>query len=228
MQAAIAVANAPDLSHNQYQFLARKRFLTDPERSQIEKYNLQQRYGVTVTPELKIKDDKGYYGQLLTHFYLIHHQQYLSQSIQLIGDEDLRIQPDRLFLPDVNNHLLKIQGLLALGIALLLDPDREFQETDPDLVSLKRISYLCSQHIKRAIGITLPPANINREVTSIAILNKFLHPLGLKVKSTRSIVNEQGKAVKVYQLDRTLLDDGRAEIFAFWERQQSMELAYSA
>ncbi len=227
-QLAQAIATAPDISHREYQFLTNKRFLSELERAQVEKYTLQQRYGITITPELKLKDDKGYYGQLLTHFYLLNHQQYLPQSIYLVWNrDDVENRPDRVFLPDANHHILKIQGLLALGIINFLDADREMQITDPDLVSLKRISYLCSQHIKRAIGIDIP-YNTSGEVSPIVILNRFLQLLGLKVQPTRSILNGQGKLEKVYQLDRSLLDDGRGEIFSVWQQQQSRELLRSA
>ncbi len=227
IQAAHAIAEAPDLSHREYQYLSNKRFMTDLERAHVEKYNLQQRYGVKVTPELKLKDDKGYYGQLLTHFYLLNHKQYLPQSIYLIWDRDVETRPDRIFLPDANHHILKIQGLLALGTINFLDPDREFQPSDPDLVSLKRISYLCSQHIKRAIGIDVPYSSTG-EVSPIVILNRFLQLLGLKVLPTRSTLNAQGEVVKIHQLDRTLLEDGRTEVFSIWQRQQSRELIRSA
>ena len=123
-QAAQAISDAPDIGHRDYQYLTNKRFLSDLERAQVEKYTLQQRYGVTVTPELKLKDDKGYYGQLLTHFYLLDRQQQLPQSIYLVWDRDGEARPDRVFLPDANHHMLKIQGLLALGIISFLDPDR--------------------------------------------------------------------------------------------------------
>jgi hypothetical protein len=226
-QAAIAIAAAPDLDRRDYQFLANKRLTTDLERAQVEKYNLQQRYGVDITPELKLKDDKGYYGQLLTHFYLLNHQQYLPQSIYLIWDRDVETRPDRVFLPDANHHILKIQGLLALGTINFLDADRQFQATDPDLVSLKRISYLCSQHIKRAIGIDVP-YNSSGEVNPIVILNRFLQLLGLKVHLTQSTIDSRGEKIDIYQLDRTLLNDGRSEIFSIWQRQQSRELSLSA
>ncbi len=226
-QAAQAIANAEDLGHRDYQYLTNKRFLTDLERAQVEKYTLQQRYGVTVTPELKLKDDKGYYGQLLTHFYLLNHQQYLPQSIYLVWDRDAETRPDKVFLPDANHHILKIQGLLALGIINFLEPDRQLQLTDPDLVSLKRISYLCSQHIKRAIGIDMPNYN-NGEVNPISILNRFLQLLGLKVQPIQSGSKKSDKVIIGYQLDRSLLDDGRTEIFKIWQHQQSRELVRSA
>ncbi|NJR32830.1 MAG: hypothetical protein HC778_08540 [Chamaesiphon sp. CSU_1_12] len=225
-QAAQAVAAAPDLGHRDFQYLSNKRFLTDLERAQVEKYTLQQRYGVTVTPELKLKDDKGYYGQLLTHFYLLNHQQYLPQSIYLVWDRDLE-RPDKVFLPDANHHILKIQGLLALGIINFLDPERQLKITDPDLISLKRISYLCSQHIKRAIGIDMPNYN-NGEVSPIAVLNRLLNLLGLKVQPISSGSKKQDKSDIIYQLDRALLNDGRDEIFKVWQKQQSRELLRSA
>ena len=182
---------------------------------------------MAVTPELKLKDDQGYYGQLLTHFYLLNHQQYLPQSIYLAWDRDLDFKQNKVFLPDANHHTLKIQGLLALDIISFLDPDREFQITDPDLVSLKRISYLCSQHIKRAIGIDLPAYN-NGEASPILVLNRFLQVLGLKVKLIPSKSKKQTKPDRLYQLDRSLLNDGRAEIFNVWQHQQRRELARSA
>jgi hypothetical protein len=227
IQAAQAVAAAKDIGHRDYQYLSNKRFVTDSERAQLEKYHLQERYGVTVTPELKLKDDKGYYGQLLTHFYLLNHQQYLPQSIYLIWDRDQESKPNKVFLPDANHHILKIQGLLALDIIHLLDPDREFRITDPDLVSLKRISYLCSQHIKRAIGIDMPAYN-NDKVSPISILNRFLQLLGLKAKVVPARLKKYDKNDRVYQIDRSLLDDGRAEIFKIWQHQQSRELVRSA
>jgi hypothetical protein len=227
LQAARAIAAAEDLGHRDYQYLSNKRFITDIERAQIEKYTLQQRYGVTVTPELKLKDDKGYYGQLLTHFYLLNHQQYLPQSIYLVWDRDREVSPDRIFLPDVNHHILKIQGLLALGIINFLDPDRQLLITDPDLISLKRISYLCSQHIKRAIGIDMPNYN-NGEVNPITVLNRFLQLLGLKVQPIQSGFKKLDKTTSIYQLDRSLLNDGRDEIFKIWQHQQSRELVRRA
>jgi hypothetical protein len=222
-KAAHAIAKAPDLGDRDYQYLANKRLLTALERAQIEKYTLQQRYGVTVTPELKLKDDKGYYGQLLTHFYLLNHQQYLTQSIDLAWDRDRENRPERVFLPDANHHDLKIQGLLALGIINFLEPDRQLQITDPDLISLKRISYLCSQHIKRAIGIYMPNYS-NGEVNPISVLNRFLQLLGLKIQPIPTGAKKQDKLTSKYQLDRSLLNDGRDEIFKIWQHQHSREL----
>jgi hypothetical protein len=163
----------------------------------------------------------------LTHFYLLNHQQYLPQSIYLVWDRDGETRPDRVFLPDANHHILKIQGLLALGLINFLDPERTLQSNDPDLVSLNRISCLCSQHIKRAIGIDIPQT-ANAETSPILILNRLLQLLGLKVNPISVSLKERAKTPKTYQLDRALLNDGRDEIFKVWEHQQSRELMRSA
>jgi hypothetical protein len=226
-QTAQAIATAPDIGSRDYQYLSNKRFLTDLERAQVEKYTLQQRYGVEVTPELKLKDDKGYYGQLLTHFYLLNHQQYLPQSIYLVWDRDNETRLDRVFLPDANHHILKIHGLLALGLIDFLDPDRQLQLNDPDLITLNRTSCLCSQHIKRAIGIDIPTAN-SADNNPILILNRLLQLLGLKVNPIATNSKQHSKTPKIYQLDRSLLSDGREEIFKIWQSQQSRELMKSA
>ena len=224
---ARAISAAPAIGHREYLYLSNKRFLTELERAQIEQYTLHQKYGITVTPELKLKDDRGYYGQLLTHFYLLNHQQYLPQSIYLVGNRDVEAMPEQIFLPDANHHILKIQGLLALGIVNFLDPDRQLQLTDPDLISLDRISRLCSQHIKRAIGIDIP-ALTKIESNPILILNRCLQLLGLKVKPIHSHLKDSPKSIEIYQLDRSLLNDGRDEIFKIWQHQHSREIIKSA
>jgi hypothetical protein len=214
---AEAIAKAPDLTPHAYRYLTNKRFLSEAERAQLEKYQLQQRYGVKVTPALKLKDDKGYYGQLITHFYLMYRDRYLDRKIQFNLEGNFQFKSKESFLPDTDRYLLKIQGLLALGIHNFIDPDRQFHLDDPDLVALKHNSYLCEQHIHRTIGIKLPLLTAKREPNSIDILNRFLDLLGLKVKLLSS-------SATVYQLDRSLLEDGRNQIFDLWDSQQQIEL----
>jgi hypothetical protein len=132
-----------------------------------------------------------------------------------------------VFLPDANHHILKIQGLLALGIINFLDSDRHLHVNAPDLITLNRTSCLCSQHIKRAIGIDIPTAN-SSDTNPILILNRLLQLLGLKVNSIATSNKHHSKTPKIYQLDRLLLHDGREEIFKIWQSQHSRELMKSA
>jgi hypothetical protein len=221
-QAANAVANAPDIRSDQYQFLAGKRFLTDAERQQVNKYMLKQRYGVKVTADLKLKDEQGYYGQLMTHFYLSYHLQFASND-KLSQAFDNNNAEQQIFLPDINNYTLKIQGLVALGIPELLNPDRQFTLQDPDLAALQRMACLCSQHIKRAIGLNLSlDGKSAKQDSSIVIFGKFLGLLGLKLISIKT--SGKGKKNKIYQIDPETWNDGRNKIFAVWKRNAVIDL----
>jgi hypothetical protein len=58
-----------------------------------------------------------------------------------------------------------------------------------------------------------------------------VQPITSGSKSTRSksaSSKKLDKATGIYQLDRSLLNDGRAEIFQVWQKQQSRELLRSA
>jgi Domain of unknown function (DUF3854) len=223
LHAANAVANAPDIRSDQYQFLAGKRFLTEAERQQVNKYMLKQRYGVKVTADLKLKDEQGYYGQLMTHFYLSYHLQFASND-KLSQAFDSKNAEQQIFLPDINNYTLKIQGLVALGIPELIDPNRQFTLQDPDLAALQRMACLCSQHIKRAIGLNLSlDGKSAKQDSSIVIFGKFLGLLGLKLVATKT--SGKGKKNKIYQIDPETWHDGRNKIFAVWKRNAVVDLS---
>ena len=65
------VADAPIPTDAQYQKLKDKRAKTKSERWIERKGNILRRYGsdVSITP-LVAKDDEGWYGKILSHYYL--------------------------------------------------------------------------------------------------------------------------------------------------------------
>ena len=73
------VADAPIPTDSEYQKLKDKRAKTKSERWIERKGNLVRRYGdnVSITPELVAKDDEGWYGKLLSHYYLTVGRPYL-------------------------------------------------------------------------------------------------------------------------------------------------------
>jgi Domain of unknown function (DUF3854) len=209
---ANAVANAKDIDYVEYEHLSTKHALTEKERQQINKYLLWQKYGVKVTPELKHKDDKGYYSQLLIHYYLTHESEYFrcrdKQELyqQLISGEG------KVFLPDLKGYTLKVEALRALGMQQFLEPDREFAEDDIDLNRLKNMALQCSQHIKRVLGITI--SNEVDQNSGLKILNRLLSLLGLKLRRVN----------KSYIIEKLLINDGREEIFAIWHQRDKLML----
>jgi hypothetical protein len=210
--AANAVASAEDISYLEYERLLAKNVLTNQERDRIHKYTLQQKYGVQVTPELKLRDDKGYYEQLLTHYYLTHESEYFRsrdrQQLyeQLIGGEG------KVFLPDLKNYTLKIEVLKGLGVLNFLVRERKFNENDPDLMLLKNTVVYYSKPIQRILGINLVRKNEN--IYAVNILARLLKLLGLKLK----------KIDESYQIDSKTLEDGREKIFAVWRQRDELML----
>ncbi|MBD1837426.1 DUF3854 domain-containing protein [Coleofasciculus sp. FACHB-64] len=222
LQAASAVANSPDIERREYERLLTKRSLTDEERNQVQKYILKQRYGVEVTPQLKLRDDRGYYSQLLVHYYLTHESEYFQLQDQQEWHQQLERGEGKVFLPDLNTYTLKIEALRALGVLQFIHPEREFKETDLDLVELKATALRCSKHIKRAIGISIPMETEKERLSCIKVLSKVLNLLGLKLRSFKRKENGYKNPLKVYKIDSKTLDDGRNEIFEAWRYREGL------
>ncbi|MEI2583602.1 plasmid replication protein, CyRepA1 family [Scytonema sp. PRP1] len=214
LAAANAVAHAQDIDYVEYEQLLVKHSLTDEERNQINKYLLRQKYGIEVTSLLKLRDDKGYYSQLLTHYYLTHESEFLRLRDKQEWHQQLSWGEGKVFLPDLKTNTLKVEALTALGVLQFLEPEREFTENEADLLLLKNITYQCSKHIKRAVGINL--LNEKKSISPIKILNRLLNLLGLKLKRVSHAI---------YKIDTETLYDGREEIFAVWQQRDELMLA---
>ena len=211
---ATAVANAQDIDYVEYEQLLVKHSLTDGERNQINKYVLRQKYEIEVTPWLKLQDDHGYYPQLLIHYYLTHESEYFHVRDEQEWHQQLSWGEGKVFLPDLKTYTLKVEAMRALGMLQFLEAEREFTESNPDLILLKNVVFQHSKHIKRALGINL--VGEKEQVSAIKILSRLLNLLGLKLKR----VNE------VYQIDLETLYDGREKIFAVWHQRDELMLAH--
>jgi Domain of unknown function (DUF3854) len=214
LSAATAVANAKDIDYVEYEQMLVKHSLTDGERNQINKYVLRQRYGVEVTPWLKLQDDQGYYGELLIHYYLTHESEYFHVRDEQEWHQQLSWGEGKVFLPDLKTYTLKVEAMRALGMLQFLEGKCEFSENNPDLILLKNVAFQHSKHIKRALGINL--VGQEEQVSAIKILSRLLNLLGLKLK----------RGNEVYQMDLETLYDGREKIFAVWHQRDELMLAY--
>ncbi len=219
VKTAEAIARSRDINWQEYEHLLTKRFLTDEERHQMSKYMLKQRYGVEVTPQLKLRDERGYYGQLLLHYYLTHESEYFCARDKQEWNQQLEKGEGKVFLPDVKTYTLKVEALRALGILKFLAPERQFCETDFDLIELKTKAVRCSKHVKRAIGISIPQDTEKKPISGIQILRQVLRVLGLKLQRVQG---QNGS--KVYQIDPQSLNDGRLQIFEVWQRRDEVSL----
>ncbi|MBE9087243.1 DNA primase, partial [Tolypothrix sp. LEGE 11397] len=212
--AATAVANARDIDYVEYENLLAKHSLTQDERNAVEKYILRQRYGIEVTPNLKLQDDRGYYGQLLTHYYLTHESEYFHIRDRQEWHQQLSWGDGQVFLPDIKTYTLKVEAMRALGMVDFLEVGREFTEDEPDLTLLKNLAVQNSKHIKRVLGINLGSAP--ESVSGIKILSRLLSLLGLRLR----------RGEKGYQVDAETLADGRQKVFAIWQQRDELMLTH--
>ena len=212
LAAANSVATAKDIDYVEYEQLLTKHCLSNAERHQVSKYILRQRYGIVVTPQLKLQDEKGYYGQLLIHYYLTHESEYFHVKDQQEWSQQLLWGEGKVFLPDLRTYTLKVEAMRALGIMQVLEIERVFNENDPDLIWLKNVAVQSSRHIKRALGIDLVRGK--ESVSGIKLLNRLLSLLGLKLQQ----INDG------YQIDLETLNDGRDKIFAVWQHRDDLML----
>ncbi|MDH6066000.1 DUF3854 domain-containing protein [Chrysosporum ovalisporum APH033B] len=213
LSAATAVAKAPDITYVEYDQLLNKHSLSEAERHQIDKYKLKQKYGISVTPLLKLKDEKGYYFQLLIHYYLTHESEYFHVRDHQEWHQQLLCGDGKVFLPDLKTYTCKVEAMRALGMVQFLEPKRKFTEHDSDLLWLKDIALQHSKHIKRLLGIDLIKGKGN--ISPINILSRLLNLMGLKLKR----VNE------FYKIDSATFFDGREKIFTAWQEQDELLLA---
>jgi Domain of unknown function (DUF3854) len=209
---AEAVASAQDIDYVEYEQLLGKHSLRDEERNQINKYILRQRYGIAVTSQLKLQDDKGYYGQILTHYYLTHESEYFHFRDKQEWRQQLFRGEGQVFLPDLRNYTLTVEAFRVLGMLQFLEAEREFTENDNDLILLKNTALQCSKHIKRALGINIFTGK--EQVSAIKILSRLLNLLGLKLQ----------RANKLYKIHPKTLYDGREKIFAIWQQRDELIL----
>lgn len=209
---ADAIANAKDIDKVEYEKISAKHSLSEQERHQINKYTLRQRYGIPITPELKMRDDQGYYAQLLIHYHLTHESEYFRLKDKQEWYQQLLSGDGKVFLPDLKTYTLKVEALRALGMQQFLESGRTFTEHETDLLRLKNTVLQCSQHIKRVLGINL--VKDTDQLPTIKILSRLLNLLGLKLK----------RANGIYQIDLVTLNDGREEIFTIWQQRDELML----
>ena len=210
--AATDVTTARDINYLEYEQLLNKPSLSELERHQIDKYTLRQKYGIPVTPLLKLRDDKGYYYQLLLHYYLTHDSEYFHVRDQQEWHQQLFWGDGKVFLPDLKTYTCKVEAMKGLGMPEFLEPERKFTEHDADLLLLKDIVLQHSKHIKRLLGIDFIKGK--GIISPIKILTQLLNLMGLKLKKVNDF----------YEIDVETFFDGREKIFKVWQYRDELML----
>lgn len=173
--AEVAMISSPD--HKELEVLKKKRAKTKEKRLSERKGNLENLYGVEVTPELVEKDDKGWHPQLQLHYYLTVGGQYLAKREEKAYNTTREQGKGKGFKPDINKKQLgaKVKALELLEIKQFLNSDAEF--TKDNLKTWKDKAVRWRFDIKTALGVSIHP----EKDSAIAIAQRILKKLGLKL-----------------------------------------------
>jgi hypothetical protein len=206
-----AIAQANELSEEQYHLLKKSLVKTIHERRALRKHDLKNRYGIPVTPQLVALDDDGWYQKLRIHYFLTIGRSYLADRDAIVAKKLIAQGCGSLFLPDFNNSQFGIIiGILeVLGIPILLaSPSRELRNTDRDLQKIAEIAIKNRNEIKTVMGIGIP-----KKATPILILRRFLEQMGYGLLCISCGGNRQ-KRVRNYRVCPP--EDNREEVFKQW------------
>lgn len=209
-----AISSAGDITETVYESLKDQRAKTEVERHQQRKHELQKRYATdTVTPDLVKGDDDGLYPKLRLHYYLSLGKDHVTDRDKRAAAAQLEQGEGDLWQPDFNGSQLglKTRGMNLLGIPALLDPDREFRNSDTDLQEFAKLAKSNPYQMKVVLGVTVKPDD-----TPIVIFQRCLAKLGLKLSYIK-MEGTQGSRMRVYQLAG--LADGRVELFQRWKER---------
>ncbi|MEG4837102.1 plasmid replication protein, CyRepA1 family [Microcoleus sp. B9-D4] len=216
---AQAVNSASDITFSKYLELKDKRAKTRDELNQQRKYQLQETYGVPITPELKLKDDAGWLPQIRLHYYLIYDPELVRfrDKNHLAGH--LERGQGKVCPQDLRLLTASVEALKALGIKSLFNVNREYRGTDADVIAFAEQVKQCSVDIKDFLGISVSPQMTPMEVVQYILRGK----LGFTLRRVRQERSEERdakgrpKRIRVYQFE--FPQDGREAIFEVWQQR---------
>ena len=227
---ADAVAGAPDITLSEYLKLKDKRSKTNGELNQERKYQLQETYGVSLTPELKLKDDDGWLPQIRLHYYLTHDPEFVRKRDKnhLAGHQE-RGQ-GKVCPQDLRFLKASVEALKKLGLMEFFDSDREYRGIDPEVIAFAQRVKQYSADVKDFLGINVHPNAHPMEVVQYVLKGKLGFTLRL-VRQERSEERDalgRPKRIRVYQFQ--FPNDGRSAIFAAWQQrdEKAISLAEAA
>ncbi|MBD2090670.1 DUF3854 domain-containing protein [Microcoleus sp. FACHB-1515] len=213
---AEAIATATDLTSSEYKTLKDQRAKTAVERYAQHKHELQRRYPIPITPELKLKDDAGWYAQLRLHYYLTHD----STLVRLRDLKEWQGHLDRgdgkIALQDVRLLTMQVETLKALGLLDLLDPERQVRAIDADVDRIRQQALQYSHDLKTVLNLT-----VSAKMSPIEIVQALLGKLGLRLTCVGRDVAADGRrgGPRIYQYQPS--NDGRETIFAEWQQRDA-------
>ena len=215
----LQVFNAPNISKSRLEELRNKKAKTETERLSEKKGNINQLYGIEVTPELVEKDDSGWYSKLQLHYFLTIGNKYLAlRDSSTLSNFS---QQNKAFKPDINKGILsaKVKALQLTKIEQFFDPEAEFSANSLAqwLNNLIKIRF----DIKILLGITINP----EKDSAIAVAQRFLRKLGLKLEF-KFWKGDRCNKQRIYSGCK-LNSDQRLTVFDYWHSLNERAISHA-
>jgi archaellum biogenesis ATPase FlaH len=212
---AIAVSDSPEITHDEYQELKEQTHQTVQKRNSKQKHELQKKYATeNVTPELKLKDDDGWYLQLRLHYYLAQDPDFVRLHDMQELEEHLERGNGKISIQDVKLLTAQVEALRMFQVLEFLKPGEKIRATDDLVQFIAKTALEGREDIKTLFGIT-----VTEKQAPMAVVQGLLGKIGIKLTCTGRDVAPDGRrgGIRVYKFFPP--EDGREVIFAEWEKR---------
>ncbi|NJN49387.1 MAG: DUF3854 domain-containing protein [Alkalinema sp. RL_2_19] len=211
---AEAVASSPEINQAKYVEIAEQKGKTNQQRNSKRKHELQSRYAVEVTPELTMKDEKGWYQQLLLHYYVTHDPLFVKLRDMQEWQMHLERGAGKVALQDVQLFTAQVEMLKAMGVLPLLDVDRKIRATDAAIQQIAKLGWEYRQDVRVLFNI-----RVTEKTPPMTFVQGLLAKMDVKLTAVSRDRAPDGRrgGQRVYRY--FLPDDDRAEIFAQWQQR---------
>lgn len=216
LASAEAVTHAKNISFSEAQALEDKRSKTPDELNALRKYQLEETYGVPVTPELVLKDSDGWLPKIRLHYYLTYDSEFVRNRDKNHLANHKERGKGKVCPQDLRLLTAQVEALKKLGLTYFFNSELEFRGTDPEVIAFTSRVKQCRQDVKDFLGISINPNAQPMEVVQYILRGK----LGFTLKCIRqerspgSDARGRRKRVRVYQFQ--FPTDGRGAIFEAW------------
>ncbi len=216
------VSKSTSIDDKTYQEWKERDDLTEAEEETLKKAEISRKYLTdNVNSDLVEKDDDGWFKKIQLHYYLTHGKPFIAdKEKQKLATLKEASDNGELFKPDVCKSTLvtKLFCLEILDIMQFFNPDKVFTHESLKEWFEKINNPMTRFQVKTILGVT-----IGKELSAIAVAQRILRVLGLKLELfERRRLNPGEEATRIYR-GCDINHDGRLAVFDRWFERDSLK-----
>jgi hypothetical protein len=226
---SIAKSEAEDISLEEAQAIMNNSNSTEEDRHKADKAFIKNELpGVDLTPQFIrkaiIEDGRRWLNSVKLYW--------------MLGNEDKTQELDRrewrhklkqfsqgiAFIADVRTYSAQVKTLKDVGLASLIDPERNYTAADADIQEFLQRAYFMRHRLYTALNVT-----VTSKTDAIGLINRLLKKIGLRLVCDRKSGNSRYYRLDQEQLldpDRISVLDALSKKYAEIHNQQAPELGH--